>query len=1028
MFLSIGFVFAQDQQTCFFGFENSNCQEISSSFVNFNLNFIPSNSEYIYSAELYNKNNIENKLLLNISGNIIRNINPFVEPGVYVLDVKVTSKSGISKEFKKEFIFNNLAPAPPILPMRLNSSIISGETNMNGVIVHAKDITNGKTAISQSNGTFSMNLDLNNGINLVNFYTENSQGLISNKIGRIIYNGGIPKENLNLNANSISIDNNLDKINYRTYKNSNGVYITSKRDFYVSGSVGNSEDGTVVFVNGIKSIVKSGKFASNVLLNDGLNKIIVENVNGNIKKDISVKYIPTNFKFLTFKMNKIVKTNFVDLSGTTNMDIPFNLYLNGKFITKVYPKNGVFNYHLENLNSKRNFIFLSGLNNQKISDIVYVDREKPRAEVLTNENVTPASKFVFKITDDIGVDDNSVILKIGNKTFSGSDFTIYSDYFEVSLNNFSDGTYNYEIDYKDRSGRSGNKVTGRININKNNTLIERFNLGNFGYQLGNTLFLNSKEGRIILEPTKFIAFNSIYLDGKRQTNYEIESNKNIILNLTLTRKNGSLDFTFINFKHQKFTQHFNYFTDLEKPHVKLDYINNPNGNGNNFVKITGEIIDSNFDWSSLRFNSNSNFIRFGNYFEAEIPLQETGVDDLIISGNDFSKNLIDDSTFYLILYDDTTYSKVIKHGVSKYGFHGTLSNTKENRNKNFLLRFSGINYYPTYLNQYGFILSPSEMEGLRSVNLNGVEESGNRFKSFDVFDVDSIPPRIYFVQKGLKNEIIIDGTLSKVENLEVEKNRENVDFSYCTDSVSLNSLCLVSNDFSSGDIVVSGNDAAGNKFRKILTQSDIVSFSSINSNSSELPEFYFNGNDNQTIFSNYFLQGNIKSLSIVKSVTVDGKKCDFNDISFVCNVSLLNGTNNFSVDVANKNGDVKKNFIIKKLSDDFGLKLFNLSGDGVYYVGGKYYIRKPNLILSGGVNKKALLSLLIDNRNYLTIGYKSSNFSVNVNLSNQISQKEKSDFYIKLKAENDYGQSQFSKKFEIVYNRIIKTLVKVFLY
>lgn len=125
---------------------------------------------------------------------------------------------------------------------------------------------------------------------------------------------------------------------------------------------------------------------------------------------------------------------------------------------------------------------------------------------------------------------------------------------------------------------------------------------------------------------------------------------------------------------------------------------------------------------------------------------------------------------------------------------------------------------------------------------------------------------------------------------------------------------------------------------------------------------------------------------------------------------------------------MKKNFIIKKLSDDFGLKLFNLSGDGVYYVGGKYYIRKPNLILSGGVNKKALLSLLIDNRNYLTIGYKSSNFSVNVNLSNQISQKEKSDFYIKLKAENDYGQSQFSKKFEIVYNRIIKTLVKVFLY
>jgi len=1025
LFVGINVVYSQD---CYFNVISDDCQRFSSSFVNFDLSFTPNDLYQNYSAIIYRKDNPENKVLIDINGNSVRNINPFLDSGVYVLDVFANTKSGLRKEEKKEFIIDKTQPLPPVIAMNLESSVVKGSTIFKGENVFADIIgfdgsVNTKSVLS--NGNFELNLNLNNGINLVNLYSKNTNGISSVKIDRIIYAGGIPEENLNLQVSSININTNLDKINFRTYKEGND-YVTSKRNFLVVGNV-DAQDGAVVYVNGIKSIVKSGKFAVVVLLNQGDNKIKVENEGSNLVSYVKVKYLNTRFQFLTINMKKIVKSNQLNFNGTANLNLPFNVYVNGKFVKKVMPTNGKFNVDLVSLDKKRNFVYLEGFNGQYFDKIVYKDEEKPRGVLNSNSNLANGQNLVFKISDDVGVDFNSLVLKVGEKSYSGDDFEIKGDYFLVKLENFSDGNYNYNLKYSDRSGREGNVLSGSISINSNNTLIKRFDLGNFGYRLGNTLFLNSNHNQIVLKPSKFIAFNSIYLDGVRVEDYEIKQNGDVYLNLNGFKRNGTLNFVFINFNHHSFEENFTYYTDLEKPKVILDNIVNPNVVNGNFLEVTGKIIDSNFDWSSLMFNSKTNFIRFGDFFEAKINLDRSGVSDLKITGQDYSLNQIENGVFYGVLYNDGGKTSVNILGPANFGIIGTLSNFDASRNKNYITSYSGLNLYNSYLNPSNFKLAVSEMEGMRVSNILGQESSLKKFNSNDIFNVDSIKPKVYYVSDGPVNKILIDGTLSEINSINIIKGGNIVSFSECSDKISKYSKCLISNDFMFGDISVDVSDKAGNRISKVLTQNDLVDISDVINSNSNLAEIYFNGNDNGTFNSNYFIQGNIKSDSLVNSVKINGgKNCIFDDVSFVCNVSLIDGINSFTVSVDNGNGVVEKSISIEKYNVNFGLNLINISGNGVYHVGDKYYISNSNFDLSGGVSNNVRVSLLIDNNEYLNLGEISSNFTVNIGINNQIAQKENDDFYVQLKAEDEYGNSELSNKIRIIYNRVVKTLVNIF--
>ena len=281
----------------------------------------------------------------------------------------------------------------------------------------------------------------------------------------------------------------------------------------------------------------------------------------------------------------------------------------------------------------------------------------------------------------------------------------------------------------------------------------------------------------------------------------------------------------------------------------------------------------------------------------------------------------------------------------------------------------------------------------------------------------------------LENEIIIDGTLSNLNTINIIKSGVQVSFSECLDKVSLYSKCLVSDDFLNGDLSIDVSDKAGNNFHTILNQNNLVDISTVIKSNSDLPKFYFNGNNKKTYQSNYYIQGNIESHSLIKSVKVNNKNnCLYDDVSFVCNVSLVDGNNSYNVTIENNAGSVIKNISIIKLVPNFGLILNNITGNGIYKVSNKYYVTKFNFNLNGEVTNNVKVSLLVDGNNYLTIGQKNSEFNVLVNISNQIAQKENDDFYIQLKAEDEYGNSEFSNKLRLIYNRVVKTLVNVFVY
>ncbi len=1024
-FLSLSQGFSNE---CYFDQVLDDCNRFSTPFITINLNFNPIDNLSNYSVGIFNKDNPSNKFDLDIEDNIVRNLVPFDESGVYVLNVVGRSKSGELNDYREEFIVDLDQPLPPFVSMNLNSENIIGTTEFPnqkvGLILNGEDLG---IQVSNEEKEFQFNVDLSSGVNFVQFYTMNSNGLISNKIGRVVYNGEIPIEDRSLNIDSVSLNSNLDSLNDLTIKNEDGSYSTFKRDFFIGGEL-EANDGALVFINGVKSIVKSNSFGAIIDLNEGWNNIVIEDLSGEIKGSLRIEYLPSNFQFLTINMDKIINGNqdggSIRIEGEVNLDLPFNLYVNGEFKSRIIPSNNEFSYTIDGLTRTKNHIYLEGLNHQNYFNIVYLDREEPRAELVVPNNLTNIVDLTFKIEDDIGIDYNSVLIRVGDLSFSGDDLVINGNYYSIPLNEIESGEYSYSLNYADRSGKSGEELTGVININSSNTVINRFDLGEFGSRIGDNLYLNSGSISINLKPSKFIAFKSIYLDGLRQNSYEIFSNGDVELDLNLTKESGVIEFEFIDNSYRVYTEKFYYYTDLEKPRVELDYIRNPNGKVGSYVKIYGKIIDSNFNWESLKFNGQNSFLKFGDYFEANVPLS-SGLQNLEITGYDISYNLIENSIFGSFLFGDDTITDLDLSEISNSFIEGSILNNDESRNMNRVMKYSAQNTFGLNIGN-NFKLPISEREGLFSAYIQGYEDSGNRFKSFDKVKLDGIKPEVYYVRTDNGNKIIIDGTLSDIQSLLVLKGGIPIDYSYCLERTSLFSTCIESDLFDSGSILVSGMDSGGNSFDEIVDENNLKNIEEVINFDDSIPRIYLNGNDEYTFESNYFIQGNIVSNSIIRSVKVNGLDCDFDDISFICFVDLNDGLNEFTIEVENDGGRVQEEWNITKLVPNIELSLDSLTGDGIYKIGDDYYITSTSGVISGNVNDLILVKLLIDNNYYLTIGEESSEFTANIDLSNQISNKESDEFDIMLGAEDEYGNEYFSESIHVIYNRVVKTLVSIF--
>lgn len=880
---------------CTFDTYNLSCPRFSSTFNTFDLVFTPQDKFDSFDARLYNKNNPTNEILIELNGPArqIKNINPFTESGVYVLEVKAYNKGKVSFISNYEYIFDNLQPAPPVVPLNLKSNsnevLVTGKTQEKNIRVIAE--VSGKTSleVNSNQNSFALNLNnLNSGINYVKFYTISENGLKSFSVERVV-------------VSNVAIENNYEQVsgiaiadlsvNERTYfEPSLNEYYTTKKNFYVTGTAIGS-NGAEIYVNGQRAIFDGNKYGVFVLLNLGRNEIVVQSGLHNVTT--YVNYVNAEFKFLQFDYDKIFSNDF-QIKGNTNLNMPFDIYLNGKYIETnsnyINEGNGIYSFDLDiaeaNLKPGKNYIYLVGYNNEYFEDIIYKDTENPVIASMSFENIANNKELVFKITDDIAVEDNNVTLHIGPYTYTSSSNLMRGDFYTFDLSEVLDGTYNYDLSATDVAGKRST-YTGTVNIKDSNTLIEKFSSNNNMYVVGNNLFVKNGAQELRITPSKFIAFKKIYLDGVDQINYEMLSDGTVILNLDFNKSIGKLSFSFINKEHSEFHQEYNYYSDSEKPQVKLDYISNPYTSLNNYTKITGKITDSHFNWSSLKLNNQNNILRFGDYFEA-IVIPTSEFTNLQVTGNDYSGNSLN-AAYNSILTKDITTTGVDINSIS-YFISGSFLNSaslssglySSSRMRNYVYNFNGFDVKRTYV-QNQFELPLSQRNGIESLNLKGVESSGSLFETRRNINLDSLDPQIYlYYNQTLKKYMVVaDGTYSNISIVNISSNNQVLDVSSCNYKPYFYTSCKFIDNITGVSVVnVYAEDMSKNIKYKSFNLSDAIVVSPIIDRTP--PQ----------IILNLDSSGNVSPLQVLKDSTYNepGASC-IDNVDMDCNVIITGSVN-----------------------------------------------------------------------------------------------------------------------------------------
>ncbi len=999
-------------------FDNTGqCQRTTSSFNTFTLNFDNSAMLDYYEASLYNQENEMNKIPLSSSGNTLSQLQPLIEPGVYVIEIDAYTKGGKVTNNKTQFIFDNTQQLPPVIEGQATSQI-RGTTQFPNTDVIA-NINNGAStlsAISNSDSEFQMNLNnLNSGINYVKFYTQSSNGLTSAPIERIITSNNIV-ENENI-ATTASISDLL--INERTINNAE-TYYTSKRNFYVYGTT-DGTNGAEIYVNGVRAVVANGQFAAFVLLNEGENDIIVKSGSSQLDTQ-KVFYSNFKFQFLTFDFEKIISTPSTTIDIITNYDLPFNVFVNGKY-QNTYNQGSI---TLNGLKPGKNYIYIQGYNNQDISEIIYYDTQNPQLEILTPLNLASVDEFVFRATDDIGIDTNDLSVTLTDTSsnqqyqFAKDQISIEGDFYLLDISNLPYSNYNLHFNVKDRVGKLASQpMSNTLSVSMQNTMINYFEIED-GTVRGNNLFVKSGQQTIVLIPSKYVVFNKIFLDGEELTNYDIKSDGSVFIEIDFEKDKGILEMTFLDsLSNTPVNMIYNYFTDDENPQIFLDYIQNPYTDGQRYVRVTGEITDSHLDWSSLSFNGNNDFLRFGKYFEAYLIPQ--GNSNLVISAYDNSLNKGESIFGSVFEIDDSNLNIQSSQAILNLGLSATITSSPL-RIKHFAYSFDGFETQGTYLKR-NFLLPSQQRNGFRSLNLKGKSNTQNSINSIISYSVDSLSPKIYFIDTSSNLQVIIDGTGSPVNTQSAQFTinslpSENVNLCSNYEKVSKYDICY---EFPSGSsITLQIEDEAGN-----IATSDNA-FSSLPTQTSAL-EIYFNGNDRITTQQDYFIQGQLISGAPVQSITtnIQGSNCEFDDISFVCLVRLSEGENTISVTArTSRSTSVTNSYLIELLTQNPIIEISSISGDGLYIREDINTYVEGVLDLSAILDRQALVKLFVNGREMLS-DRQNANFNLQFSLEDQVAQKSNDEIEIWLEAEDENGLTSTSEKILINFKRVLETLVSI---
>ncbi len=991
--LSLNLAFAE---TCTIGDAENGCKLLTENFNTFKITTDSQDEIKNINLRIYDKQNPTNFITTKKSTDSefeFLNVEPFTIPGTYIAEAIVTTKSAKNIPFKTEFEFDDSNPKKPFIsiPEVSTSPIpIKAETEFAQEKVYVDEV--------QLN---SNQLELADGIHILNFKTidtiSNKESEILKKVVAITSNGWETNK-----VSGVQIDSTLPAY-------------TIEQNFLVKGTT----TGTgYVFVNGIKTPVVNGEFARFILLNEGENEIKVEGQNTDTK---TVNFANFRFKFESLDVDEKVRvfnTDEVSISGTANYDIPFEVYVNGKYSQRVTPSSQSFSFNI-NLEEGKNYLYLKGYNGEEIMRILYLDETMPEVEVLS-EKVSKNSEFAFRVHDEFGVDLDTISLTLNGENYIFGDFEKSGDYYKISLEEFADDDLSYSLFAKDLAGNENSK-SGTLTFGDEQTFIEKIEgQGNFK-QFGKELFLDANRNIVTIYPTKRIAFESVLLDDKDITSYSIAGNGIVSMAMDTKNPKGNLTFTFIDSNQQKYVEKYEYVSGFEKPIVQVDYISNPAVKSGGKFFISGKVEDSNFNWDSFRINGDTAFV-YGDYFESFAKASDSG--NVVFTGNDFEgASLISPN----LNTQEINNVEVLNEPKSNYlEVSGLISGASKVK----VSRVDGVLYENEYFGEE-FRIATGDRQGIRTLGFEGYDLSGKVVKNYDPVKVDTLLPEIYFYEmEGDGNvKVVVDGTLSEVSSVNFSKGGEDITYNSGCDYVKVGKYdeCHFVGNLANGDILdIEVMDASGNRASRSFTVGT-TPYNAEPDYSTNVPEIFFSGMDKNVLPGKYFVAGQVKSESPLTSVKIGSQSCEFDDFNFVCGVNVVEGENTFKVDAMVYNGvDVSNSTTINGVAPLRKPTLTLVAGNGIYESDEGYYLTKTDFDVNASLLDSGIVSVLIDDSEKLVGEKEAGNHRIPIDAENELTQ-ELQLVDISLKQEDEYGQSVESDKISGVYNKVLSALLWIIL-
>ncbi len=852
---------------------------------------------------------------------------------------------------------------------------------------------------------------------------------------------------------------NLTKINSKTII-ANNTIITKQREFLVCG---NSSAAT--YVNNVK-VTKKGPFYRYIYLSEGENNIEIETER--YKKNLSIIYIPEFTEIVNTNLKSLVSNpTFSFKINLTEIGTPLFIYLNGELKSITIPKIKTIEIGLSGLKPGLNIVEVKTISKELLFKPVIFDDTTLNVN-LTSPTITPTKGIVFRIGKNFGINLDETELMLTNnygvtKTIKGDKIKLLGDYIVFDTEGLSKGSYSYNLILKTLSGKKVSK-TGIVNVRDIfiTEITDKITNKEVPFFSG-LLFLSSTN--LDIEFNKDIIVKDIKIDNFSILNYKLLGNKiEIEIPEELIKDKGKIELTVGDKSLNEYTYNFIYYSKKYKSKVNINYI--PDYISINNPVILGDIESEICNWSSVTINNDNTPQKFGRIFIANVY----PAGPLYIKACNLYLDECTEESLNTLFEDNTKLNLNLVNDKNSLECHVNNIDVGEG-NLITLEEINGIKYNIP-LSSVSNLTPPISYTDPSMIEVKVKENSGREYKvSTFLYDPDKgylleelkngvlylsfVNPftSISFYKDGSKISYGIDES-KKIYSLGLDENGNytiitpefvtNLEFSgaACNNKLpqpiinvegedvkikvedteeievdSINMLGIVNNNSIDTNIVLPSGTHAITLFRKGECGSTVERYL-VYTKPTISAKVESSSNKNNTII----IQSNIP----VKKIESEGEEQEIqvinNDINEYIYETITPPTK--SIEITTPQGVVEEEVENKTITyTNLSLVLNSISNNNLFQINGIYVTNLKDLTLNGKVNKEALVKVYVNDKEMNGI-LSSDNFSIYINLSDLITDRDSMELKVQLKAQTPFQKAE-SNILTVYFKRILSAIVSV---